>query len=37
MLLGAEVRRTVSTTAYAYVCYSTTGRGLLAVCLASGS
>jgi drug/metabolite transporter (DMT)-like permease len=37
VLLGAEVRRTVSTTAYTYVCYSTTALVLLAVCLASGS
>jgi drug/metabolite transporter (DMT)-like permease len=37
VLLGAEVRRTVSTTAYTYVCYSTTAVVLLTVCLASGS
>ena len=37
VLLGSEVRRTVSTTAYTYVCYSTTAVVLLAVCLASGS
>lgn len=37
VLLGAEVRRTVSTTAYTYVCYATTAVVLLAVCLASGS
>lgn len=37
VLLGAEVRRTASTTAYTYVCYSTTALVLLAVCLASGS
>lgn len=37
VLLGAEVRRTASTTAYTYVCYSTTALALLAVCLASGS
>lgn len=37
VLLGAEVRRTVSTTAYTYVCYSTTAVALLAVCLASGT
>jgi drug/metabolite transporter (DMT)-like permease len=37
VLLGAEVRRTVSTTAYTYVCYSTTAVVLLAACLASGS
>ncbi|MDX6329473.1 MAG: hypothetical protein QOI83_1856 [Streptomycetaceae bacterium] len=37
MLLGAEVRRTVSTTAYTYVCYAMTAVVLLAVCLGSGS
>jgi drug/metabolite transporter (DMT)-like permease len=37
VLLGAEVRRTVSTTAYTYVCYSTTAVVLLAACLVSGS
>ncbi len=37
VLLGAEVRRTVSTTAYTYVCYSTTALILLAVCLVSGA
>ena len=37
VLLGAKVRRTVSTTAYTYVCYSTTAVVLLAACLASGS
>ena len=37
VLLGAEVRRTVSTTAYTYVCYSTTAVVLLAACLASHS
>jgi drug/metabolite transporter (DMT)-like permease len=37
VLLGAEVRRTVSTTAYTYVCYSTTAVVLLVVCLVSGS
>ncbi|MFE9422998.1 DMT family transporter [Kitasatospora sp. NPDC006697] len=36
MLLGAEVRRTVSTTAYTLVCYGTTSVGLLAVCLFGG-
>ncbi|MGF1429444.1 DMT family transporter [Kitasatospora sp. LaBMicrA B282] len=33
MLLGAEVRRTVSTTAYTLVCYATTALVLLVVCL----
>ena len=37
MLLGARVRRTVSTTAYTYVCYSTTAVVLLIACLASGA
>ncbi|WP_265738148.1 DMT family transporter [Actinacidiphila epipremni] len=37
MLLGAEVRRTATTTAYTYVCYSTTALALLAACLVSGS
>ncbi|MEC4019253.1 DMT family transporter [Streptomyces sp. H27-D2] len=37
VLLGAEVRRTVSTTAYTYVCYSTTAVLLLAACLVSGA
>lgn len=37
VLLGAEVRRTASTTAYTYVCYSTTAVVLLGVCLVSGS
>ncbi|BFV57449.1 hypothetical protein KCMC57_up25530 [Kitasatospora sp. CMC57] len=36
MLLGAEVRRTVSTTAYTLVCYATTAAVLLAVCLVGG-
>ncbi|MGW0559334.1 DMT family transporter [Streptomyces sp. NPDC003016] len=36
VLLGAEVRRTVSTTAYTWICYSTTALILLAVCLVSG-
>ena len=34
--VGAEVRRTVSTTAYTTVCYLTAGVGLLVCCLASG-
>ncbi|MFB7474888.1 DMT family transporter [Kitasatospora sp. NPDC056184] len=37
MLLGAEVRRTVSTTAYTLVCYATTAAVLLAVCLVAGT
>lgn len=37
VLLGAEVRRSVSTTAYTVVCYSTTSLVLLVVCLASGT
>ncbi|WUL62429.1 DMT family transporter [Streptomyces sp. NBC_00344] len=37
VLLGAEVRRTVSTTAYTYVCYSTAALLLLGVCVASGA
>ncbi len=37
MLLGAEVRRTVSTTAYTLVCYATTAVVLLALCLATGT
>lgn len=37
VLIGAEVRRTVSTTAYTYVCYSTTSLVLLVVCLCSGA
>jgi drug/metabolite transporter (DMT)-like permease len=37
VLLGAEVRRTASTTAYTFVCYSTTAVVLLAACLVSGS
>ncbi len=37
VLLGAEVRRTVSTTAYTYVCYSTTALVLLVACLVSGA
>nr|WP_246494979.1 DMT family transporter [Streptomyces zagrosensis] len=36
MLLGAEVRRTVSTTAYTCVCYATTAALLLMVCLVGG-
>ncbi|MFD5100260.1 DMT family transporter [Streptomyces albidochromogenes] len=37
VLLGAEVRRTVSTTAYTYVCYSTTALILLVTCLVAGA
>jgi drug/metabolite transporter (DMT)-like permease len=37
MLLGAEVRRTATTTSYTYVCYSTTAVLLLGACLVSGS
>ncbi|MFJ8042939.1 DMT family transporter [Kitasatospora sp. NPDC096147] len=37
MLLGAEVRRTVSTTAYTLVCYSTTAVVLLGICLVAGT
>ncbi|MFC5030192.1 DMT family transporter [Streptomyces sp. SID13666] len=37
VLLGAEVRRTASTTAYTYICYSTTAVALLVACLVSGA
>ncbi|MFF2657853.1 DMT family transporter [Kitasatospora sp. NPDC058032] len=37
LLLGAEVRRTVSTTAYTLVCYAATAVVLLAVCLVAGT
>ncbi|WP_408607383.1 DMT family transporter [Kitasatospora mediocidica] len=37
LLLGAEVRRTVSTTAYTVVCYTTTSVVLLVICLATGT
>ncbi|RKT16060.1 threonine/homoserine efflux transporter RhtA [Streptomyces sp. 1114.5] len=37
MLLGAEVRKTVSTTAYTLVCYATTALGLLVICLVAGT
>lgn len=37
VLIGAEVRRTVSTIAYTYVCYATTSVLLLITCLVSGS
>ncbi|MFE6778781.1 DMT family transporter [Streptomyces sp. NPDC057702] len=36
MLLGAEVRRTVGTTAYTCVCYATAAALLLAACLVAG-
>jgi len=36
-VVGAEVRRTVSTTAYTAVCYPVAAGVLLAVCLVSGS
>ncbi|KUJ64695.1 hypothetical protein ACZ90_56920 [Streptomyces albus subsp. albus] len=36
VVLGAEVRRTVSTTAYTYVCYTVTAALLLATCLVGG-
>ena len=36
-VVGAEVRRTVSTTAYTAVCYPISAVVLLAVCVASGS
>jgi len=37
VLLGAQVRRTASTTAYTFVCYGTTAVVLLGACLVSGS
>lgn len=37
VLLGAEVRRTVDTVPYTYLCYGTAAAGLLAACLASGA
>ncbi|MGP3926061.1 DMT family transporter [Streptomyces sp. 8N616] len=37
VLIGSEVRRSVSTTAYTYVCYATTSVLLLVTCLVSGS
>jgi drug/metabolite transporter (DMT)-like permease len=37
VLLGAEVRRTVSTAAYTYVCYSMTALVLLVACVCSGA
>ncbi|MEU8580739.1 DMT family transporter [Streptomyces abikoensis] len=36
VLLGAEVRRTVGTVAYTYICYTTTTVLLLAACLCGG-
>ncbi|WFB07558.1 DMT family transporter [Streptomyces sp. LX-29] len=37
VLLGSEVRRTASTTAYTYVCYTTTAVLLLVTCLVTGA
>lgn len=37
VLIGAEVRRTTSTTAYTFVCYTTTAALLLPVCLIGGA
>ncbi|WP_308294801.1 DMT family transporter [Streptomyces sp. JJ66] len=37
VLLGARVRQAVSTTAYTFVCYTTTAVVLLAVCLVAGA
>ncbi|GHF68711.1 hypothetical protein GCM10010218_57700 [Streptomyces mashuensis] len=37
VLLGAEVRRTVSTVTYSWLCYGTTTVLLLAVCLTAGA
>lgn len=37
VLLGARVRRTVSTSAYTFVCYGTTAVVLLGACLVSGA
>ncbi|MEV6315987.1 DMT family transporter [Streptomyces sp. NPDC051776] len=37
VLIGSAVRRSVSTTAYTYVCYATTAALLLVTCLVSGS
>ncbi|MFI0814565.1 DMT family transporter [Streptomyces sp. NPDC021098] len=37
VVLGAEVRRGLSTTAYTYVCYSTTSLCLLLTCLVAGA
>ena len=37
MLLGSQVRRTATTTAYTFVCYSTTAVVLLGACLVAGS
>ncbi|MCX5210945.1 DMT family transporter [Kitasatospora sp. NBC_00240] len=37
VLLGAEVRKSVSTTAYTLVCYATTSVVLLAICLVAGT
>ncbi|UCM91917.1 DMT family transporter [Streptomyces marincola] len=37
VLIGAEVRRTASTTAYTFVCYTTTAVLLLIACLVAGA
>ncbi|WP_432052674.1 DMT family transporter [Streptomyces xiamenensis] len=37
VLIGAEVRRTTSTTTYTFLCYSTTAALLLPVCLIAGA
>ncbi|WP_037917148.1 DMT family transporter [Actinacidiphila yeochonensis] len=37
MLLGSQVRRTATTTAYTFVCYSSTALALLCACAVSGS
>jgi len=37
MLLGSEVRRTATTTAYTFVCYTSTAVALLCACLVAGS
>ncbi|MGK5629959.1 DMT family transporter [Streptomyces sp. URMC 123] len=37
VLLGAEVRRSVGTAAYTYVCYTTTAALLLVACLVAGA
>jgi drug/metabolite transporter (DMT)-like permease len=37
VLIGAEIRRTTSTTGYTFLCYGTTAALLLVVCLLAGS
>nr|WP_234320260.1 DMT family transporter [Streptomyces sp. SBT349] len=37
VLIGAEVRRTTSTTTYTFLCYGTTAAVLLVVCLVAGA